>query len=472
MQNPLYIELANKIAVMIDEGIYKTGDKLPSLRSIHRQKGISVGTILQAFIYLQDKGFITSREKSGYFVNYQSKQHLQFPKTIPVSISERTVHIDKLLKKLRKEGSGKNFVSFANALPDHRLLPFNSIKRAIQTISRDISGSYLSLEEPKGNKQLRGVIARRSFMWNGSLQPDDMIITNGAIEAVNLCLRTVTQPGDAVLVQAPCYYGIMQSLELLDLKAVAIPCDSQTGININDMEEACQKLNIKACVLVSNFNNPNGACLSSEKKKQIARSAGKMKIPVIEDDIYGDIYFGHKRPGTIKTYDAQGWVMLCTSFSKSLFPGFRLGWCAPGRFTDQVERLKSMMNLASCNFSQKVLLELLNRGLYDRHLRKFRNELHKNLAGTIELIERYFPGGTKISRPDGGLVIWVELPGHINSVQLQDAALAQGIGIAPGEIFSARGDYKNYIRISYCNVWDKKTERALVRLGMLCQSWT
>src|SRR4030095_3551150 len=158
MQNPLYIELANKIAVMIDEGIYKTGDKLPSLRSIHRQKGVSVGTILQAFIYLQDKGFITSREKSGYFVNYQSKQHLQFPKTVPLSISERTVHIDKLLKKLRKEGSGKNFVSFANALPDHRLLPFNSIKRAIQTISRDISGSYLSLEEPKGNKQLRGMI--------------------------------------------------------------------------------------------------------------------------------------------------------------------------------------------------------------------------------------------------------------------------------------------------------------------------
>ena len=241
MQDSLYIDLANKIAVMIDEGVYKAGEKLPSLRSIHKQRGISIGTILQAFIYLQDRGMITSKEKSGYFVNYQPKQPLQFPKTIPVSLSERTVHIDRLLKKLRKEGSGKHFVSFANALPDHRLLPFNSIKRSIQTISRDISGSYLSLEEPKGNRQLRGMIAKRSFMWNGLLQADDLVITNGTMEAVNLCLKAVTQPGDAVLVQAPCYYGIMQSLEFLNLKVVAIPCDSQTGIDIGDMEDACRR---------------------------------------------------------------------------------------------------------------------------------------------------------------------------------------------------------------------------------------
>ncbi|HWK07896.1 MAG TPA: PLP-dependent aminotransferase family protein [Puia sp.] len=471
MQEPIYVGLAKKMSAMIEKGVYKAGDKLPSLRSIHKQSGISIGTILQAFIYLQDKGLVSSRKKSGYFVNYQSKQHLPLPQTIPVSLSERTVHTDKLLQKLRKEGSGKNFVSFANALPDHRLLPFNSIKRAIQNGSRNISGSYLSLEEPKGSSQLREAIAKRSFTWKGLLHADDVIITNGAIEAVNLCLKAVTQPGDTVLVQAPCYYGIMQSLEFLNLKVVAIPCHSQTGINIEDIEDACSKLKIKACVLVSNFNNPNGVCLSSEKKKEIARFANKMKLPVIEDDIYGDIFFEHNRPDTIKTYDTHGWVLLCNSFSKSLFPGFRLGWCAPGRFIYEVERFKSMTNLASCNFTQQVLYELLNTGLYDRHLQKFRNELHKNLVRTIHQIEQYFPQGTKITRPLGGLVIWVELPEHINSVQLQEAALDQKISFAPGEIFSAKGDYKNFIRISYCNMWDKKNERALMKLGVLCQSW-
>jgi len=470
MREPLYIDLAKRINVMIDKGIYKAGDKLPSLRSLHKENGISIGTILQAFIHLQDKGLVSSREKSGYFVNPPSGKQLPLPETIPVTLSERTVHIDQLLQKLRREGSGKNFVSFGNAIPDHRLLPFNSIKRAIQNGSRDTSGSYLSIAEAKGNKPLREMIAKRSFLWKGLLHADDLIITNGAMEAVNLCLKAVTMPGDTVLVQAPCYYGIMQSLEYLNLKIVAIPCHAETGIDLEDLTDACSKLKIKACVLVSNFNNPDGACLSSEKKKEIAEFAAKMKIPVIEDDLYGDLFFGHNRPDTIKTYDKEGWVLYCNSFSKTLLPGFRLGWCAPGRFIYEVGRFKSMANLATCNFTQKVLQELLQMGVYDRHLQKFRNELQKNLLRTIHQIEQTFPKGTKLTRPSGGLVIWVELPGSIDSVQLQEAALKEGISIAPGEIFSAQGDYKNYIRISYCSLWEKKTEKALIKLGMLCQS--
>jgi len=469
MREPVYIGLAKKITAMIEKGIYKPGEKLPSLRNIHAENGISIGTILQAFIHLEDKGLISSRERSGYFVRFSSREQLPLPKTMPFALSERTVQIDALLQKLRKEGTGRNFVSFANAMPDHRLLPFNSIKRAIQQGSRDLSGSYLAVEDPSGNHRLKEAIARRSFTWNGLLQADDLVITNGAIEAINLCLKAVTEPGDTVLVQTPCYYGLLQSLEFLGLKAAAIPCDAGTSISVEDMATACGQLNIKACLLVSNFNNPNGAVLSSEKKRQIARFANERKIPVIEDDIYGDIFFGENRPDTIKTYDTNGWVLLCSSFSKSLFPGFRLGWCAPGRFLYQVQRHKSMANLATCNFTQKVLCELLTGGVYDRHLQQFRNELHRNLLRTLQLVEEHFPKGTRITRPSGGLVIWVELPRPINSVRLQDAALEEEISIAPGELFSAKGEYKNYIRISYCQLWEKKNEKGLIKLGLLCQ---
>jgi len=467
MKEPIYLDMANKLASMIEENVYKAGEKLPSLRSLHRQNGISIGTVLQAFNHLADKGLITSREKSGYFVSYGFKRKLPPPQTIPASLSERTVRIDRLLQKLRADGTGKDFVSFANALPDHRLLPFNGIKRALQTVSRDISGSYLAIEERKGNVQLREEIAKRSFAWNGSLHADDLVITNGAMEAVILCLKAVTKEGDTILAQDPCYYGIMQTLEYLNLKVVTIPCHSDTGIDVADVEAACDKFDVKACVLVANFNNPDGACLNSEKKRQLAELASKRKLPVIEDDLYGDIFFHGNRPDTIKTYDKNGWVMYCSSFSKSLVPGFRIGWCAPGKFAYEVARLKSMHNGPVCNFTQRALHQLLASGLYERHLKKFRVELQKNLLRTMHLIEQHFPEGTKISSPFGGLVIWIELPPNINTVNLQDEAFTRGISYAPGEIFSANGDYQNYLRISFCRLWDTKTENALIRLGEL-----
>src|SRR3569833_2859777 len=419
MNESIYLYMANKLASMIEDNVYKAGEKLPSLRSLHKQNGISIGTVLQAFNHLTDKGLITSREKSGYFVSYGSKRKLPPPQTIPVSLSERTVRIDRLLQNLRADGTGKDFVSFANALPDHRLLPFNGTKRALQTVSRDISGSYLAIEERKGNIQLREEIAKRSYAWNGSLHADDLVITNGAMEAVILCLKAVTKEGDTILVQDPCYYGIMQTLEYLNLKVVTIPCHSDTGKGVADVEAACDKFAVKACVLVANFNNPDGACLSSEKKRRLAELANKRKLPIIEDDLYGDIFFNSNRPDTIKTYDKNGWVMYCNSFSKSLVPGFRIGWCAPGKFAYVVARFKSMHNGPVCNFTQRVLHQLLVSGLYDRHLKKFRVELQKNLLRTMHLIEQYIPAGTKISSPVGGLVVWGELPANINTVYLQ-----------------------------------------------------
>lgn len=470
MQEPLYLSFAKKINGLIDKGVYKAGEKLPSLRHLHQESGLSIGTVLQAFNHLLDTGIITAKEKSGYFVSYQQQQSLPLPQTVPVTLSEKTVRIDALLKKLRKEKTDKHFISFANALPDHRLLPFNGIKRAIQQISRDVSGDYLSIEDGPGFLPLRQAIARRSLTWGGALHSDDILITNGGTEALNLCLKAVTQPGDTVLVQEPCYYGVLQSLEFLNLKAVTIPCHAETGIDLADLEAAHRKLSIKACLLVSNFNNPTGACLPAEKKKKIAAFAQQHKMPVIEDDIYGDLYFGPRRPDTIKTYDKQGWVLLCSSFSKSLFPGFRLGWCAPGRFAYEVSRFKSMNNVATATFSQQVLRELLHSGLYDRHLHRYRRELHTNLLRTTNLVEQHFPPGTRITRPAGGIVLWVELPKRLQATTLQDAAYEQGVGFAPGEIFSSKGTYKNYIRISYCQFWEQRTEKALIRLGKLCNT--
>jgi DNA-binding transcriptional MocR family regulator len=470
MQQPIYKQLADTLAALIEKGVYPPGGKLPSLRSIHHEQGISIGTILQAFNHLQDIGLITSREKSGYFVSDRPLHSLPLPQSIPSSFSPQTIRIDNVLRKLKKSPPGNHFVSFANALPDHRLLPFNTIKRSIQQISRDAGAAYLELEEANGNPELRAAIARRSLTGHGGIHADGIIITNGATEALNLCLRAVTARGDSVLVQEPCFYGILQCLEFLDLKAVAIPSYPDKGIDIEEVEAAYKKHRPKACLLVSNFNNPTGASLNSEQKKRLAAFAARNKLPIIEDDLYGDLYLEGSRPDTIKTYDIDGWVLLCNSFSKSLFPGFRLGWCAPGRFGYEVARFKSMNTGGTAALLQKVAAQIVQSGAYDRHLLRFRHQLQLNLIRTCRLIEQHFPGGTMLTRPKGGLVLWIQLPPQINAVQLQDAAFEQHIGIAPGEIFSAKGEYGNYIRISYCTEWNPRTEKALKKLGKIISS--
>ncbi|HVI48800.1 MAG TPA: PLP-dependent aminotransferase family protein, partial [Chitinophaga sp.] len=258
---------------------------------------------------------------------------------------------------------------------------------------------------------------------------------------------------------------ILRCLEELHLKVIELPCNSETGIDIQQLEHIAKTFNVAACVFTSNFNNPNGVLLPDNKKKLIAAFARKHRIPVIEDDVYGDLYFGAHRPTTIKTYDRDGWVMLCASFSKTIAPGYRIGWCAPGRFLEKVTMLKATTNIASASILQLSVAELLSTGAYNRHLRRLRPILQKQVLLSSQTITKHFPAGTRLSQPEGGMVLWIELPEHISAIQLQKAALQHHINIAPGPLFSGNGSFKNYIRISCHHPWDKKVEKAIATLG-------
>jgi DNA-binding transcriptional MocR family regulator len=467
MNNLLFVQIAAKIESLITDGTYQPGDKLPSLREIQHLHGVSVGTALQSYIYLCDKGLIVAREKSGYFVTRKSATPLDIPMSVALIVDRRKVNINATLQRSRHETKHKDFVSFFSAAPGVDMLPFNSIKRSLQNVSRNLQGDYMLYESPIGNKKLRDLIAQRSFHWNGNITSDDIVITNGALEGIHLCLRAIAKPGDTILIQTPCYYGILQCIEQLGLNIVEIPSDSSEGIDVNQLEMVCAKIKVVACLFVSNFNNPNGVKFSEEKKKAIALFANKTKTPVIEDDIYGDLYFGNKRPGNIKTYDSNGWVLLCTSFSKTLAPGYRIGWCAPGRFLKQVQKMKVATNIATSSLVQHCLLELLSKGAYDRHLRKMRLSVQRQMLHVTQAIKDFFPRHTKISRPEGGFVLWVQLPKKVNAFKLQKEALEHNIDVAPGPLFSYKSDYKNYIRISCNNIWSKKVDKALRKLGAI-----
>jgi DNA-binding transcriptional MocR family regulator len=287
------------------------------------------------------------------------------------------------------------------------------------------------------------------------------------MEALVMCLKATTKPGDTVAIENPTYFGIFQVIESLGLKALPVTTDPQYGIDPDHLAVILNKFPVKACVFVTNFGNPLGFCMPDEKKKDLVQLLTRHRIPLIEDDIYGELYFGRHRPKTCKSFDKEGWVLYCSSLSKSLAPGYRIGWTLPGRFTQAVIHTKMMHTVSGPTLTQLAIAHFLSIGRYDYHLRKLRKALHTQCLRYLQGILQYFPAGTKVSRPQGGFVLWIELDRQINAYKLYREALKHDISIGPGQLFSAQGQFGNCLRLSYARPWDAEVEEGLRTLGNL-----
>jgi DNA-binding transcriptional MocR family regulator len=465
----LYLQVAEGLEKMIGEDVLKIGDKLPSVRVLSHEYGISMGTAFQAYYHLEGKGLIESRPKSGYYVRFNQRRSPALPQTVqPTSVSHE-VTVKEMISTIYGDIAtyGKNVVNFALAVPDASLLPVARINKSVVHALRNEKDSCIGYEHTQGHPTLRKQVARMAFNWGGKIKPDEVIVTNGCLEAITLCIRAVTRPGDTVAVESPNYFGIFQSLETLGLKVIEISSDSATGLDLDGLQTALRKYPIKACVVVPNFNNPLGSCMPDEKKKKLVEIITRHQVPLIEDDIYGELYFGRNRPRTCKTYDTKGYVMHCSSLSKSLAPGYRIGWVMPGKYFEEVKQLKRMHNISSPTLTQAALAHYLQNGRHEYHLKKMRKALHTQCLRYTQGIIEHFPAGTRISRPAGGLVLWVELPKKVNSFRLRTEAMKQGISIVPGKIFSASCNYSHFIRISFGAPWTEDAEWGLRVLGKM-----
>jgi DNA-binding transcriptional MocR family regulator len=322
---------------------------------------------------------------------------------------------------------------------------------------------------PPGSELLRRQIARRSLDFGCSFSFQNILVTCGAMEALNLCLRAVAKPGEVVAIESPTYFGVLQTIESLGMRALEIPTHSRTGMNLDVLERSVKKHSVKACMVMTNCHNPLGYILSDERKKALVELLAKHQVPLIEDDIYGDLAFDLHRPKAAKAFDRTGMVLLCSSFSKVLAPGFRVGWVEAGRFRDAVERLKFLFTIATPSLPQLVVATFLESGGYDRYLRRLRLAFSEQVQATSQAIAKYFPSGTRLTRPAGGYLLWVELPKAVNALKLFRQALAENITILPGQIFSASGKFPSHIRISCGYPWSDDVDRALLTLGKLCE---
>ena len=460
----LYKEIAKSIAQQIKKGVWKTGEKLPSLRALSNENGVSLNTAIQAYYELEKNGYVITRPKSGYFVNYRPI-HLSAPETTRPSMKSGDTEVTDLIGEVYSslEIGDKSITRFSLGMPEDVLLPIAKLNKELIRAMRSLPGNGTRYDETQGNVKLRKYAALFTYSWNGNLTEDDIVTTAGVTNAIELALSVTTKRGDTIAVESPVYFGILQLAKSLGLYVLELPTNPVTGIEPEALREVLPQIN--ACFLISNFNNPMGSCMPDEHKKAIVEMLAEYDIPLIEDDLYGDIFFGSSRPKPCKAFDDKGLVLWCGGVSKTLAPGYRVGWIAPGRFKDKVIRQKNISIISTPSLNQEAIANFMENGRYENHLRKLRYELYVNSSHFVQSVMEYFPANTKIIAPQGGFMLWIELDQRIDTTELYYKAMQQKISIAPGRMFTLQDQYRNCMRLSYGQKWTPYIEERLRLLG-------
>lgn len=463
-----YEVLADDLAASITAGQLRPGDRLPSVREASRDRGVSPSTVFAAYYLLEARSLIEARPRSGYFVSQAAISHPEPEASDPLA-EERSVEVSELVFQVLGLVRNRAVVPLGSAFPSPTLFPLDKLALALGKAARALDPWRTVEDLSPGSAELRRQIALRYLGASCKVDADELVVTNGAMEALNLCLEAVTQPGDLVAIESPTFYGALQALERRGLRAVEVATHTRTGIDIAALAAVLERHPVKACWLMPNFQNPLGSLMPDASKAALVALLAERRVPLIEDDVYGELYFG-TRPRPAKAWDKDGLVMHCSSFSKSLAPGFRVGWAAAGRFARDVGRRKLMSSLATPVPMQEGLSEYLQRGGYDRHLRQLRQALVANRQIVLRTIARCFPSGTRVTQPEGGYFVWVELPPRVDALELHRLAVSHEISVAPGHLFSADHRFKHHLRINFGHPDNNAVDAALRTIAQIAKA--
>ncbi len=465
----LYIKIANSLERQINNDTLKVGDKLPSIRMICRQHGVSMSTAQYAYYQLEAKSLIEPRPQSGYYVSNSFRKKLAMAGASMPESKAVVKTVSDIIENSFDVTAEKNFTVFSRGVPAVPMLPVAKLNKTMLQAVRSLPGGGTSYESLQGNEKLRSQIAKWSFSWKGNLSEKDILTSAGCLSGISYCLMALTKRGDTIAVESPCFYGVLQLSQSLGLKILELPTSPETGVDLDALKKTVEKTRLAACIFVSNFNNPFGSLMPDEHKKEAVRLLEKHNIPLIEDDIFGDLYFGDKRPTCCKSYDEAGMVLWCSSVSKTLAPAYRVGFVAAGKFKHEVMKIKLFHNLSGTSITHEAVGSFLETARYEAHLRKLRRTLYTNYLQYVRVIGESFPSGTRISRPQGGLSLWVELPKSIDTIELYNEAISKKISFSPGSMFTLQKQFSNCLRLTYGLEWNERTENALKILARLTQ---
>ncbi|RCS21330.1 PLP-dependent aminotransferase family protein [Phyllobacterium salinisoli] len=463
---PLYMRIASELSLRIASGDLPTGAKLTSLRGLAKQKQISVATVEAAYGELLSSGMIEARPKSGYYVCDKGRPAAKLPSRTRPNGSAATVSVSKPSLALLEHASNPKMAPFGCAIPATDVLETARLDRLMNRLNKAADGNLNIYGTPMGLSELRQQIARRHAAMGDFPEIDDILITNGCTEALYLALQAVTEPGDTVAVESPVYFGVLQIMETLGLKALELPTDHK-GVSLDALEGHLRKGGVSACLLSSSFSNPMGATMPASLKETLLELLGRFNTPLIEDDVYGDLDTGDARPKPFISLSSATEVIYCSSFSKSLAPGYRVGWIRSKSRMHNLVKRKFSTTLCSAPLPQIAIARYIQSGAYDRHLRRLRKILRKSVHETRSELMRCLPAGSRISNPAGGFVLWAELPPTVDTNVMFKRALAENLCFAPGALFSASGNYRNCFRVSCGHHWNQAIKVSIRRLGEL-----
>jgi DNA-binding transcriptional MocR family regulator len=463
-----YERVAGIIEEQIEKGALRAAERVPSVRTMSRHAGVSVGTVVQAYMRLEQLGLLEARPRSGYFVAARSRVPAPAPPPRRLTGSQRPRAIAREVVDTVIESFGRtDLVALNSAVAASAARINGRLNGLTRRVLRESPGLPNAFSVPPGYAELRREIAKRAALSGMRVDPDDVVITSGTMEALALSLGVLCCSGDTVLVETPTYFGILQLVRHLRLKVVEVPNHPSAGIDVAALERVVSGTRVSAALLQSSFNNPTGALTPDAAKQRILAVLAKHRIPLIEDDIYGDLHFGRERPKPFAAFGDSADIVTCGSISKTVALGFRVGWAIGPRHTAALVSAKFCTTVGSPTLQQHVAARYFASRNHDRHLRRVRENLRANCERFADAIARSFPRGTRVSSPEGGVVLWVDLPADVDGVALFHAALERGIGIAPGIIFSAKAAYRNSIRLSAGVQWTPAVARAIELLGKL-----
>jgi DNA-binding transcriptional MocR family regulator len=463
----LYQRLADDISSLIRDGTLRLGERVPSVREISRERTLSTATVVHAYELLEGQGFIETRPRSGFYVSGQWKTHAPPSRVHRPAARSTRVDVSELVFQVLESVRDRHLVPLGSAFPSPLLFPLNKLARCLSVGARQMDPWSTVDDMPPGSIELRRQIARRYLRSDVRVSPDEIVVTSGALEALNLNLQVVTKPGDIVAIESPAFYGCLQAIEVLRLRAIEIPSHPRNGVDIGAFAQTLARHPVRACWLMTNVQNPLGALVPDDTKRELATLLDRHDIPLIEDDVYAELYFGRHRPKPVKAFDRKGLVLNCSSFSKSLAPGYRVGWVAAGRFATALQRRKVMSSLSTSAPVQDAIALYLREGGYERHLSALRRAFAAQQAAALDSLTRHLPDGVRVTRPEGGYFLWLEMPAGRDAIEIHRLALEHGFSIAPGPIFSAKREFRHCLRLNYGHPWTPASDNAVRVLGRI-----
>lgn len=478
----LYRQLADDFAASIRDGTLGSGERVPSVRTLSRERGLSVATVVHAYESLEAEGFIETRPRSGFYVSGNWRAPEFAPRTArsksrgaaaPAAKSvPRTTRVDvsELVFQVLESVRDREVTPLGSAFPSPTLFPLGRLARCLSAGARQMDPWSTVDDLPPGSAALRAQIAQRYLRTGSRVSPDEIVVTSGALEGLNLGLQILTRPGDIVAIESPAFYGCLQAIEALRLRAIEIPTHPRDGVDVGALARILDRHPVRACWLMTNFQNPLGSLLPEEAKRELVRLLEKHDIPLLEDDVYAELYFGRRRPKPAKAFDTKGLVLHCSSFSKCLAPGYRIGWVAAGRYATALQRRKAMSSLSASLPAQDAIEIYLREGGYERHLAGLRRTLASQQAAALESLQRHLPRGFQVIRPEGGYFLWIELPTGHDAIEIHRRALERGFSVAPGPIFSAKRQFSNCLRINFGHPWTPVFDGAVRKLGEILRT--